>query len=339
MWKGAVMSVFVVVIGFLVVLIIVLILVGLKQVNQAQVMVIERLGKYRRTLKPGLHVIWPVIDHVRPITWRRVMETVTPTGEKVMRAYEHVMLRVDMREQVYDFPKQNVITKDNVAIQINALLYFQITDPVRAIYEISNLPEAIEKMTQTTLRNVVGEMDLDATLSSRDTINSKLRKILDETTDKWGVKVNRVELQDVSPSEEIRQAMEKQMRAERDRRATILEAEGQKQGAILKAEGERGASIAKAEGERNADILRAEGSAQATLQKAKADSEALRLLGEAMGAASNPAGFQIALRYVDALKEITAGNAEKVVYMPYEVSGILSSLGIVRELFLDKKRQ
>jgi regulator of protease activity HflC (stomatin/prohibitin superfamily) len=249
------------------------------------------------------------------------------------------MLRVDMREQVYDFPKQNVITKDNVAIQINALLYFQITDPVRAIYEISNLPEAIEKMTQTTLRNVVGEMDLDATLSSRDTINSKLRKILDETTDKWGVKVNRVELQDVSPSEEIRQAMEKQMRAERDRRATILEAEGQKQGAILKAEGERGASIAKAEGERNADILRAEGSAQATLQKAKADSEALRLLGEAMGAASNPAGFQIALRYVDALKEITAGNAEKVVYMPYEVSGILSSLGIVRELFLDKKRQ
>jgi len=321
------------------IIMVVLFLVGLRQVNQAQVMVIERLGKYRRTLGPGLHVIWPVIDKARPIGWRKMLETVTPQGEKLMRAVEYPLLRVDMREQVYDFPRQNVITKDNVAIQINALLYFQIFEPSRAVYAISNLHEAIEKLTQTTLRNVVGEMDLDATLSSRDSINMKLRAILEEAADKWGVKVNRVELQDISPSAEIREAMEKQMRAERDRRAAILEAEGQKTSSVLKAEGARDAAIAEAEGAKNAEVLRAEGEAQATLQKAKANAEALRMLADATDGHGNPSGFQIALRYIDALKEITAGKADKIVYMPYEASGVLASLGAIKEVFTDQKHQ
>jgi regulator of protease activity HflC (stomatin/prohibitin superfamily) len=315
----------------------VLSLVGLRQVNQAQVMVIERLGKYRRTLTPGLHIIWPVIDHARTIGWRKMQEYVTADGEKTMQAVDYPMLRIDMREQVYDFPRQNVITKDNVAIQINALLYFHIFDAARAVYQISSLHEAIEKLTQTTLRNLVGEMDLDQTLSSRDNINSRLRDILEEASNKWGVKVNRVELQDISPSKEIRETMEKQMRAERDRRAAILEAEGMKAAAVLKAEGSRDAAIAEAEGAKSAEVLRAEGQAQATLQKAKADASAIELIGTSLGSTGSPAGFQIALRYIDALKEMTAGKAEKIVFMPYEASSVLASLGSIREVLGELK--
>src|SRR5690606_30679799 len=179
--------------------------------------------------------------------------------------------RIEMRESVYDFPRQSVITKDNVITEINAMLYFQIVDPIKAVYEISNLPDAIEKLTQTTLRNVVGEMDLDETLSSRDTINSKLRAVLDQATDKWGVKVNRVELQDINPPVTIRDAMEKQMRAERDKRAKILEAEGTKAQLSLEAEGHKVAEINQAEGEKQAQILRAEGEAQARLKVAEAE--------------------------------------------------------------------
>jgi len=197
---------------------------GLKIVQQSETIIIERLGRYNRTLKSGINIIWPIIDKPRDITWRYVIDAID--GRKYVKF--RTKSRIDLRETVYDFPRQNVITKDNVGVEINALLYFQIMDPVKAIYEIENLPDAIEKLTQTTLRNVIGELELDETLTSRDTINNKLRLILDEASNKWGVKVNRVELQDINPPEDIRQAMEKQMRAERDRRANILEAEGLK---------------------------------------------------------------------------------------------------------------
>src|SRR5262245_27440092 len=178
---------------------------GIKIVQQAETMVIERLGKYHRTLGSGINVIWPVVETPREIDWR--YEEETTEGEKIVRRQR--INKLDLRETVYDFPRQSVITKDNVVVEINALLYFQVTDPVRAVYEIANLPDAIEKLTQTTLRNVIGEMDLDEALSSRDAVNTKLRAILDEATDKWGVKVNRVELQDITPPQDIRIAMEK----------------------------------------------------------------------------------------------------------------------------------
>ena len=202
---------------------------GIRIIQQSQTMIIERLGKYHRTLSSGINIIIPIIDQPRKIIWRYVREDFE--GRKIVNFKSKD--RIDLRETVYDFPKQNVITKDNVGTEINALLYFQIMDPNKALYEIENLPDAIEKLTQTTLRNVIGEMDLDETLTSRDTINSKLRIILDDATNKWGVKVNRVELQDINPPRDIRDAMEKQMRAERDRRAKILEAEGSKKAMIL----------------------------------------------------------------------------------------------------------
>jgi len=234
---------------------------------------------------------------------------------------------------VYDFPRQNVITKDNVAIEINALLYFQITDPVKAVYEIANLPDAIEKLTQTTLRNVIGELDLDETLASRDTINAKLRAILDEATDKWGVKVNRVELQDINPPKDIKEAMEKQMRAERDRRAAILEAEGLKRSKILEAEGFREAEINKAEGEKKAKILTAEGEAEARIKVAQAEAEAIMKITKTISASKgDPANYLIAVRYIEALKEMVSGKENKVVYLPYEATGILSSIGGIKDM-------
>jgi regulator of protease activity HflC (stomatin/prohibitin superfamily) len=241
--------------------------------------------------------------------------------------------RIDLRETVYDFPKQNVITRDNVGTEINALLYFQITDPVKALYEIENLPLAIEKLTQTTLRNVIGELDLDETLTSRDTINSKLRVILDDATNKWGVKVNRVELQDINPPKDIRDAMEKQMRAERDRRAKILEAEGLKQAQILEAEGFKMAEINRAEGNKTAQILNAEGEAAARIQVAEAEAEAIRKVSEAVASKNgDPMNYLIAIRYIETLKDITSGQNNKIVYMPYEATGVLSSVGGIKDM-------
>mgnify|MGYP003301055141 CR=1 FL=1 len=234
--------------------------------------------------------------------------------------------RIDLRETVYDFPKQNVITRDNIVTEINALIYFQIMDPVRAVYEIANLPQAIEKLTQTTLRNVIGEMDLDDTLSSRDTINTKLQEILDDATNKWGVKVNRVELQDINPPMDIREAMEKQMRAERDKRATILEAEGFKQSEVLKAEGDR-----------QAEINRAEGEATARITVANAEAEALKVVTEAIRESSgDPVNYLIAMKYLETLKEMTSGEDNKVVYVPYEATGVLSSVGGIKDLLVTK---
>jgi regulator of protease activity HflC (stomatin/prohibitin superfamily) len=246
-------------------------------------------------------------------------------------------VRIDLRETVYDFPKQNVITKDNVNVQINALLYFQIMDPVRAMYEIENLPDAIEKLTQTTLRNVIGELELDESLSSRDTINTKLRTILDDATNKWGVKVNRVELQDINPPEDIKAAMEKQMRAERDRRAAVLEAEGQKRSKILEAEGFKESAIKKAEGEKQSEILKAEGRAQARIKIADAEAEAIRLVSQAITTKNgDPVNYLIAAKYIETLKEMVSGQGSKTVYIPFEATGVLSSLGGIKEMLRQK---
>jgi regulator of protease activity HflC (stomatin/prohibitin superfamily) len=239
-----------------------------------------------------------------------------------------------MREQVYDFDKQNVITKDNVMTEINALLYFQVVDPVKSVYEIQNLPMAIEKLTQTTLRNVVGELELDETLTSRDTINNKLRTVLDEATNKWGVKVNRVELQDITPPESIRFAMEKQMQAERDKRAEILKAEGEKQSAILKSEGEKSAEINAAEAEKQAKILKAQGQAEAQILQAEAEKRSIELVSEAVAKQkADPVNYLLAIKYIESLKEMTSGKDNKTVYLPYEATGVLSSLGGIKEMF------
>ena len=218
--------------------------------------------------------------------------------------------------------------------EINALIYFQIVDPVKSVYEIKNLPMAIEKLTQTTLRNVVGELELDETLTSRDTINSKLRTVLDDATNKWGVKVNRVELQDITPPESIRFAMEKQMQAERDRRAEILKAEGEKQSAILKSEGEKSAEINAAEAERQAKILKAQGEAEAKVLQAEAEAKSLKMIAEAVASrGGDPATYMLAVKYIDGLKEMVSGKDNKTVYLPYEATGVLSSLGGIKDLF------
>lgn len=302
---------------------------GIKIVRQSETMLIERLGKYNRTLSSGINIIIPIIDRPREIIWRYVLEDLS--DRHIVRF--KTKSRIDLRETVYDFPKQNVITKDNVNVEINALLYFQIMDPIKAVYEIENLPDAIEKLTQTTLRNVIGELELDESLSSRDTINSKLRLILDDATNKWGVKVNRVELQDINPPQDIKTAMEKQMRAERDRRAAVLEAEGMKKAKILEAEGIKESEINKAEGDKQAEILKAEGQAQARIKVAEAEAEAIQLITNAIkNKESDPVKYLIAVRYIETLGEMVTGKDNKTIYMPFEATGVLSSLGGIKEI-------
>jgi regulator of protease activity HflC (stomatin/prohibitin superfamily) len=241
---------------------------------------------------------------------------------------------IDLREQVYDFPSQQVITRDNVTTEINALLYFQIVDPKKSVYEIDNLPNAIEKLTQTSLRNVIGELELDETLTSRDTINSRLQTILDDATNKWGVKVNRVELQDITPPESVRVAMEKQMQAERNRRAEILNAEGEKQSLILRSEGEKESQINRAEAAKQSQILRAEGEAQAKILQADAEAQAINRVTAAISQSqTDPATYLLAVKYIEALQTMTSGKDTKTVYMPYEASGILSSIGSIKDIF------
>lgn len=311
------------------ILVVVLLGKGIRIVKQSEAMLIERLGKYHRTLESGINIVIPVIDRPRQINWRY---TETGFNGEIISMFK-LQDRIDLRENVYDFPKQNVITRDNVVTEINALIYFQIIDPLKSVYEIGNLPNAIEKLTQTTLRNVVGEMDLDQCLSSRDTINAKLRAILDDATNKWGVKVNRVELQDINPPLAIRDAMEKQMRAERTRRATILEAEGEKGSQILTAEGQRESDIQRAEGQKQSAILEAEGQAQARIRVAQAEAEAIRLVSEAVkGYAGDPVQYLIAQRYLETLSVMTSGTGTKTVFLPFEATGVLSSLGGIKEL-------
>ena len=298
-------------------------------VQQQETIIVERLGQYYQTLEPGLHFIFAPIDKARPMI--KIDKVKTLDGR--MYTTQTYAKRIDLRETVYDFPRQNVITKDNVTISINALLYFQIIDARRALYSIENLPEAIEKLTQTNLRNLVGQLALDETLVSRDLINDKLRDILDKATDKWGVKVNRVELQDIVPPASIQQAMEKEKKAEQDRRATILEAEGIKKSAILTAEGEKMAAINKAEGEKQAEILRAEGVAQARIIEAEAEKEAIGRIIGALADKGKPDQYLIAMKYLETLGNITKGQDNKVVYMPYEATGILSSVDGIKQMF------
>lgn len=272
-------------------------------VRQAEVVIVERFGKYRSTLKSGIHVIIPIIDTIRPIAF----------GSRYL-------MRIDLREQVLDFPPQPVITKDNVTMQIDTVIYYQITEPYKAMYEITNIVYAIEKLTITTLRNVIGDLTLDETLVSRAKINSELQVILDDATNKWGVKVNRVELKNINPPDEIQEAMTKQMKAEREKRSTILLAEGEKQSKILIAEGERESKIKVAEGEQQAQILVALGQAQAIKSVFQAIHD---------GKATNDV---ITLKYLEALEKISNGNGSKI-FIPYEATGILSTLGSLKELF------
>jgi Membrane protease subunits, stomatin/prohibitin homologs len=317
----------VIVIAFIV---IIFALAGLLVVPQSETRVIERLGKFHKVLPAGLNIIWPIIDRPKVITTRKVVEGYQ--GRQVVRMSETA--KIDLREQVYDFPKQNVITKDNVTTEINALLYFQIVDPVKSVYEIDNLPNAIEKLTQTTLRNVIGELELDETLTSRDTINAKLRTVLDDATNKWGVKVNRVELQDITPPETVRQAMEKQMQAERNRRAEILKAEGEKQSAILNSEGEKTSAINKAEAVKQSTLLEAEGVAKAKIMQAEAEAQAIQLVADAIKATkTDPASYLLATKYIETLKEMTSGKDNKTVYIPYEATNLLGSIGGIKEIF------
>ncbi len=302
-------------------LVVIYILRGIKIVSQSETMIVERLGKYNRTLNAGINIVLPIIEQAKEVIVRRQNGRLDRSN------------RIDMREQVYDFDKQSVITKDNVMTEINALLYFQIVDPMKATYEIQNLPVAIEKLTQTTLRNVVGEMELDETLTSRDTINSKLRNVLDDATNKWGVKVNRVELQDITPPESIRRTMELQMQAERNRRAEILKAEGEKQAQILNSEGEKQAEINAAEAEKQANILKAEGEARAKVLQAEAEAAAIRNVAEAVAdRGADPVNYLLAVKYIETLKEVAGGQQNKTVYLPYEASNLLGSLGGIKEL-------
>lgn len=292
-------------------------------IPQSETRIIERLGRYYATLKPGINIIIPFIDQTKTIVaMRRGSYTYTSS--------------IDLREQVYDFDRQNVITKDNIQMQINALLYFQIVDPFKSVYEINNLPNAIEKLTQTTLRNIIGEMELDQTLTSRDTINTKLRAVLDDATNKWGIKVNRVELQDITPPESVLMAMEKQMQAERNKRATILTSEGQKAAAILQSEGQKTARINQAEADKQTQILQAEGEAQARIRKAEAEAIAINKITEAVGQSANPANYLLAQKYIGMMQEVAEGNNTKTVYLPYEATNLLGSIGGIKDLFKDK---
>lgn len=286
-------------------------------VQQAEVIIIERLGKFDRIIGAGLHIVVPFIEQPRKVIW-----TFMQSENNGKRYYNvtQVLDRIDLRESVYDFPKQNVITKDNVTMEINALLYYQITDPKAAVYEINNMPEAIEKYTQTRLRDIIGSMDLDETLVSRNTINARLTEILDEATDKWGVKVNRVELQEVNPPADIRGAMERQMRAERERRASVLQSEGKKQSAILEAEGVR-----------EAQILEADGQAQSRIKIADAEAKTIEMLRKA--AQGDPLPYLIAMQYVKALPEMVKGKDDKLVVIPYEASSMIGSLATIKQLF------
>jgi regulator of protease activity HflC (stomatin/prohibitin superfamily) len=313
------MNIFLIVV---VVIIVFALFMGIRIVPEAKALIVERLGKYHKTLSSGFNIIVPFLDQARTVP------ELKPTLNKATGETRLLIANtrfIDLREQVLDYPKQNVITKDNVTVAIDAVIYFQVTDPKKSIYEIVNYPMAIEKLTQTTLRNVIGELELDETLTSRDTINSKLQAILDEATDKWGIKVNRVELQDIIPPEDIKKQMEKQMGAEREKRASILYAEGQKQSAILQAEGVKQALINRAEGDKQASILRAQGEAKA-IEAVKA----------ALDSTEGYMQYLIAMRYIDTFKDMSSGKDNKLIYMPYETSGVLSSLGGIKDMFVEK---
>ena len=274
---------------------------SIKVVPQKSVKLIERLGRFHKRADAGLNVIVPFLDSVRATT--------------------------DLREQITQIEPQAVITRDNVTMKVDAV----IADPVRATYEVQNLGWGIEQLALSALRNVIGALDLDHTLTSRDTINTQLRAALDQATQQWGVKIMRVELKNIDPPQDIKLTMEKQMTAERSRRAMVTNAEGEKSSAILKAEGQKQAQIVNAEGQKESAILAAEGQAQARLRVAQAEAQAIQFVAEAIGTSGNPAQYLIAQRYLETLGQMGSG-ADKVLFLPYEASGVLASLGGIREL-------
>jgi regulator of protease activity HflC (stomatin/prohibitin superfamily) len=278
---------------------------SIKVVPQKQVKLIERLGRFHKRADAGLNVIVPFLDSVRAT--------------------------IDLREQITQIEPQPVITRDNVTMKVDAVIYFVVADPVRATYEVQNLTWGIEQLTLSGLRNVIGALDLDHTLTSRDTINTQLRSALDQATQQWGVKIMRVELKNIDPPQDIKLTMEKQMTAERTRRAMVTNAEGEKASAILKAEGQKQSQIVSAEGEKQSRILEAEGQAAARLRVAEAEAQAIKVVADAIGSAGNPAQYLIAQRYLEAFSQLGA-NADRIVYLPWEASGVLASLGGIRDI-------
>jgi regulator of protease activity HflC (stomatin/prohibitin superfamily) len=279
---------------------------SIKVVPQKQVKLIERLGKFHKKAEAGLNIIFPFIDSVRDT--------------------------IDLREQITQIEPQPVITRDNVTMEVDAVIYFVVADPVRATYEVQNLKWGIEQLTLSGLRNVIGALDLDHTLTSRDTINTQLRAALDAATQQWGVKVMRVELKNIDPPQEIKLTMEKQMTAERARRATVTQAEGEKAAAILRAEGQKQSLIVSAEGQKESAILAADGQAQARLRVATAEAQAIEVVTKSIGVAGNPAQYLIAQRYLESLTQIASG-AQKIVFLPFEAAGVMGSIGSMKELF------
>lgn len=298
------------------------VLKGVRIVKQSECMLIERLGRFHTVLHSGLNIIIPFLDKPRHLIW-------------VRHGMVGVSERVDLRETVLDIPEQAVITKDNVSIHIDALLYLQIIAPKQAVYEISNLPVAVTQLAQTSLRNVIGEMDLDETLISRDIINSKLKEILDVATDKWGTKVNRVELKNITPPAEIQNAMEKQMQAERERRAKVLDAEGDKQSRIERSEGEKQEQVNLADADKTAKILKAQGEASAIRAVAEAKRDAIERIKEAFHDQELAARYLIATDYLTTLDGFAQKPGDKV-FMPYEASTVLSGVGAVKDLLESK---
>ncbi len=288
----------------LIVLALVIVVTNVKIVPQAKAMVIERLGAYKETWGTGLHIKVPFIDRVAAI--------------------------VNLKERVADFKPQAVITKDNVTMQIDTVVYFQITDSKLYCYGVERPMMAIETLTATTLRNIIGEMELDETLTSRDIVNAKMRTILDEATDPWGIKINRVELKNIIPPAEIQDAMEKQMKAERERREAILRAEGEKKSAILVAEGEKESAILRAEAAKEAKIREAEGDAEAILQVQKAIATGIELINKA-----NPTKETIAVRSLEALEKVADGKSTKLI-IPSEIQNLTTLAASLKEVVNDK---
>ena len=292
----------------------------IKIVPQSSVLLIERLGRFHKVAQSGLNIVMPFFEAPRAVYWTNTRPGITS---------------IDLREQYIDLPPQPVITRDNVTINVDSVVYWQITDPVKSVYEVNDLVGGIVQLTITGMRAVMGEMDLDHTLSSRDQINNKLRIILDEATDKWGVKVTRVDVKNINPPEDVRITMEKQMTAERNRRALVLQAEGDKQAAIARADGEKQAAIMRAQGAKESAILEAEGAAQARLKAAEAEAMAIGQITQTIGDSAQTAQYLITARYIESLRDMARTTNSKVIFMPVETSSMLSSVGALKEVFAE----
>ena len=300
-----------VVLIILLIIILILAAMSIKIVKQSEVYIIERLGKFYKVADAGLTIIVPFLDHVRSV--------------------------VSLKQQTMDIPPQDVITKDNVTITIDTVVFYQITDPAKAVYEIQSLKKGIEYLAITTIRDIIGKMTLDETFSSRDGINTQLRVVLDEATDRWGCKIDRVEIKDITPPPDVKDAMEKEMNAERNKRAMILESEAQRQSAITIAEGKKQAAILEAEADKEAQIRRAAGEAQAIREVAEAKAKEIQMVYESIKKA-NPDDKLVQLKSLEALEKVASGEANKI-FIPFEATNALSSLGAMAEAVKDNKKE